>query len=161
MYLFINLVLSCSCFCCPVALFPSLKHKQIRQKYSNIFGASSEYSNIFECIKCDKSEYEYIFEAQNIRIFEYSIIRAHPWLMKSIIYKVIWFKWHFILKIIFINNFECDIFYSVQTTWWMDKVQWVNSHTDLHCRRKVKEKVILASNLLLWKIEKGMSSKCK
>ena len=78
MYLFINLVLSCTCFCCPVALFPYLKHTQIRRKYSNIFGALTEYSNIFECLKCNKSEYEYIFEAQNIRIFEYSNIRAHP-----------------------------------------------------------------------------------
>ena len=46
--------------------------QKIHKIYSNIFGALSEYSNIFECLKCNKSEYEYIFEAQNIRIFEYS-----------------------------------------------------------------------------------------
>ena len=50
----------------------------MRNKYSSIFLASSEYSNIFECLTCNKSEYEYIFEAQNIQIFEYSNIRAHP-----------------------------------------------------------------------------------
>ena len=58
--------------------FPFKTNKITKTKYSNIFRASSEYSNIFKCLKCNKSEYEYIFEAQNIRILEYSNIHAHP-----------------------------------------------------------------------------------
>ena len=41
------------------------------QYYSNIFKALSEYSNIFECVLCYENEYKYLFEHQNILIFEY------------------------------------------------------------------------------------------
>ena len=66
--LFVNLFFVIYIFCL-VALFDPLWKTKIHKKYSNIFGALSEYSNIFECLKCNKSEYKNIFEAQNIRIF--------------------------------------------------------------------------------------------
>ena len=51
-----------SCSLC----FPFETNKITKTKYSNIFRTSNKYSNIFEGLKCNKSEYEYIFEAQNI-----------------------------------------------------------------------------------------------
>ena len=47
-YLFINLVLLCTCFCCPVTLFPYLKHNKIRKK---IFEYIRSFERIFEYIR--------------------------------------------------------------------------------------------------------------
>ena len=52
---------------------------QNTQYYSNIFKVLSKYSNKFDCVLCHENEYKYLFEHQNILIFEYSNIRAHPW----------------------------------------------------------------------------------